>query len=106
MRMMTTNLRDITEWTRRFVTDNCLLGQNCEFGDSDSFLEHGIVDSTGVLELVAFLQETYGIVVEDEELIPENLDSLANIAAYVSHKLNPAEPVPSVDLAPLAGDNA
>lgn len=78
----------ITEEVRRFITQNYLLGQDHAVGDSDSFLEHGIIDSTGVLELVAFLEEVYGITVEDEELIPENLDSIEKVAAYVSRKRN------------------
>lgn len=51
-----------------------------------SFLENGIIDSTGVLELVAFLEETYGIKVDDEDLTPENLDSLARIEGFVERK--------------------
>ncbi len=54
--------------------------------DDTSFLEEGIIDSTGVLELVAFLEEHYGIRVEDEELIPENLDSIANICSFLEKK--------------------
>ena len=56
------------------------------FKDTDSFLEQGIIDSTGVIELVSFLEETYNMQVEDEELIPENLDSIANVAAYIEGK--------------------
>jgi acyl carrier protein len=73
---------------RRFIVQNYLFGQEQEFSDTDSFLEQGIIDSTGVLELVAFLQESYGITVEDEELTPSNLDSLANVSSYLSRKLS------------------
>jgi acyl carrier protein len=55
--------------------------------DTDSFLETHVVDSTGFLELVTFLEERYGFAVQDEEMVPENLDSLNNIAAYVARKL-------------------
>jgi len=54
--------------------------------DDSSFLEEGVIDSTGVLELVGFLEENYEIKVEDEELIPENLDSIQNICAYLKAK--------------------
>jgi acyl carrier protein len=50
------------------------------------FLEEGIVDSTGVLELVMFVEETFNITVENEEIAPENFDSVAQLAAYVRHK--------------------
>ena len=56
------------------------------FKDTDSFLEQCIIDSTGVIELVSFLEETYNMQIEDEELIPENLDSIANVAAYIERK--------------------
>lgn len=78
----------IREQLRTFVYRDILLGQDLVLGDSDSFLQNGVFDSMGVLELVAFLQETYGITVEDEELIPDNLDTFDNVAAYVSRKLD------------------
>ena len=52
-----------------------------------SFLENGIIDSTGVLELVAFLEQRFGITVADRELLPENLDSVQNASAFVTRKL-------------------
>jgi acyl carrier protein len=57
-----------------------------ELGDRDSLLDKGIVDSTGVLELVGFLEETFEIQIEDEELIPENLDSVEKIIGYIGRK--------------------
>lgn len=59
-----------------------------EFADDDSFLENGIIDSTGVLELVLFLEENYGFKVADEEITPENLDSFNNLLKYVNNKTN------------------
>ncbi len=96
----------ITEEVRRFITQNYVLGQDHAVSDSDSFLEHGIIDSTGVLELVGFLEEVYGITVEDEELIPENLDSIENVAAYVLRKRNGAgrAEAAAVESAPPRGD--
>jgi acyl carrier protein len=74
---------------RRFVIENFLFGRDTELGDQDSFLESGIVDSTGVLQLVSFLESTYGIQVRDEELLPENLDSIDRISEYLTRKLSP-----------------
>lgn len=77
----------VAQEIRDFVVENFLLGEsNNGLKDTDSFLDNGIVDSTGILELVAFLEEAYDIQVEDEELIPENLDSIANVTAYVQRK--------------------
>jgi len=72
---------------RAFVKANYMLGQNDELQDDQSFLDSGIIDSTGVLELVAFLEEQFGINVEDEELTPDNLDSVNVICAYLERKL-------------------
>ncbi len=77
----------ITEQIREFIAENFLFGPAEEIGNSDSFLESGILDSTGVLQLVDFLEQTYGIKVEDEEFVPENLDSIERIAAYLNAKL-------------------
>ncbi len=74
---------------RQFITDNFLFGDDSgrfAFTNDDSLQERGIVDSTGVLELVCHLQEHYSIDVGDEELIPDNLDSIARIAAFVARK--------------------
>ena len=72
---------------RNFIIENFLFGNANGLKDDTSFLEEGIIDSTGVLELVTFLEETYEIQVDDEELIPENLDSIDNVAAYLERKL-------------------
>jgi acyl carrier protein len=61
-----------------------------EFEDNDSFLEKGIIDSTGVLELLEFIEEKFNIVVEDEEVIPDNLDSLHNLISFIERKLKHA----------------
>ena len=55
--------------------------------DSDSFLEQSIIDSTGVLELVEFIQDSFGIKIEDEELMPDNLDSLNSIEKFIKSKI-------------------
>lgn len=72
---------------RNFILENFILEKPEDLVDDESMLEKGIMDSTGVLELVAFLESTYEIKVEDEELIPENLDSIKNIVNYLERKL-------------------
>ena len=73
---------------REFLAENFPLGRDVsELSSSDSLLEAGVIDSTGVMELVAFLEETFGIQVDDQELLPENLDSIDSIVRYVTEKL-------------------
>ena len=74
---------------RSFIVDSFLYGDDDgTLTDDISFLEKGIIDSTGVLELVSFIEEKYGISVEDEELIPDNFDSLTKLTAFVTKKRN------------------
>lgn len=74
---------------KQFIIDNFLFGQaGSGIADDQSFLETGIIDSTGLLELVAFVEQKYGIAVGDRELVPENLDSLRNISQFVARKLD------------------
>ncbi len=75
------------EELRRFVVENFLFGQEVEFSDDDSFQERGIIDSTGVLELCAFLEQNYLVKVEDDELLPENLDSINRLIRFLEKKL-------------------
>ena len=76
------------ETVRDFVVQNFLFGDGKLLQDDTSFLGEGIIDSTGILELVMFLEQNYNIKIEDEELIPENLDSLRNIARFLERKLS------------------
>jgi acyl carrier protein len=73
---------------RNFVVQNFLFGDAELLEDDTSFMEKGIIDSTGILELVMFLEETYKVKVEDDELVPENLDSLENINRFLASKLS------------------
>ena len=67
---------------RDFITELFLVGdENESLGDSDSFLGEGIIDSTGVLELVSFIERQYGFAVKDDEMTPGNLDSIDNLVA-------------------------
>ena len=80
----------INQELRKFVTENFLFGeQNESLNDSDSFLEKGIIDSTGVLELIMFVEERFCIKVKDQDLIPENLDSINNLVRYIEGQLQP-----------------
>ncbi|MCL6582708.1 MAG: acyl carrier protein [bacterium] len=80
-------MKEIEKQIKDFIFENFLIGQSTRDLKNDvSFLDEGIIDSTGMLELVAFIENTYGIVVEDEELIPENLDSINRIIAYLERK--------------------
>jgi acyl carrier protein len=80
-------MNDISAALREFLCQNFLFGQELTLSDDDSFLEHGLIDSTGVLELVGFLEQQYQIAIADEELVPENLDSIRNLVRFVETKL-------------------
>lgn len=77
----------IKAMVRGFIVDNFLFGtEDAALTDDASFLETGIIDSTGILELISFVEATYDITIKDEEMLPENLDSLARISAFVTQK--------------------
>jgi len=75
---------------RAFIKENFLFGKEPTFSNDDSFLDMGLIDSTGVLELVNFLEDAHGVKVEDEELVPENLDSINRIVQFVESKQSAA----------------
>ncbi|MFH1641731.1 MAG: acyl carrier protein [Nanoarchaeota archaeon] len=80
---------DIKKKIEKFIRNNFLLGSvSNSLDENDSFLEKGIIDSTGILELVEYVQETFKIKIEDEELLPDNLDSLERITVFISNKIN------------------
>ena len=81
----------IAQQIRSFIQESFLFGQTDNLRDGDSFLESGIIDSTGILQLIAFLQDAYGVRVEDEEAIPDNLDSIDRIVVYLRRKSDSAE---------------
>jgi acyl carrier protein len=80
-------MSEIKDKVRAFVVENFMFGNDEGLEDDTSFLENGIIDSTGILELVNFFEEEFSISVEDEELIPENLDSIKNVTSYLQKKL-------------------
>lgn len=72
---------------RDYIVENFLFGDTeTEFADGDSFMEQGILDSTGILDVILYLEENFDMKVEDDELIPENLDSIDNLAAFIERK--------------------
>ncbi len=77
---------------RDFVMENFLPEK--ALADDDRLLENGIIDSTGILEIVSFIETTYGLAVEDEDLIPDNLDSIDRITAFIRKKLAVLEMYP------------
>ncbi|MCL2725051.1 MAG: acyl carrier protein [Polyangiaceae bacterium] len=79
------------EIIRAFIASNFYVPDAQALGDDTSLLDQGIVDSTGVLEVTAFLESEFGIKVADDEIVPENLDTIANIVAFVRCKTK--EPV-------------
>ena len=79
---------DISLAVRRFIGENFLFRDDGDAITHDaSLLEAGVIDSTGVLELVCFIETEFGIQVTDDEMLPENLDSIRAITAYVGRKL-------------------
>jgi len=87
MDMVGTDTASIRSSLRAFLTDSVLpLARVDHFEDGESFLEKGILDSTGVLELVGHIEKQYAIRVEADEITPDNLDSLDKLVAFVSRK--------------------
>ena len=70
-----------------FIIENFLFGEESDLNGDTSFLEEGIIDSTGVLELIEFLEEEFEIEIDDEDMIPENLDSLNNLEKFIAKLL-------------------
>ena len=71
---------------RNFIVENFLFGQSPDFSDNDSFLKRRIIDSTGVVELISWVEESFGIRVEDDEIVPDNLDSINKLCGFIERK--------------------
>ena len=82
--MAAMNEADIRKKLREFIKNNFLLGNDANLTDDDSFMGKGIVDSTGILEVVSFVEDNFGFKLPDEDLMPENLDSINNLVKYVT----------------------
>ncbi len=79
-------MSDIKQELRAYIAENFIVSSTASLSDDASLLDSGVVDSTGFIELISFLEEHFGIQVKDEEMVPENLDSIANLQAYVQRK--------------------
>lgn len=78
---------DYAKELRDFVISNFLYGEAGSLRDDTSFLDSGIIDSTGMLEMIMFVENTYGVKIEPEEMVPENLDSINRVVQFVKRKL-------------------
>lgn len=81
-------MNGFAENVRDFIINNFLFGDGSNLQDTTSFMQSGIIDSTGILELVNFLEEKHNIKIQDDELVPENLDSVLNVDRFLGKKLS------------------
>jgi acyl carrier protein len=87
-------LPEIKEKIRRYMISNFLFGDEAKMiANNISFLESGIIDSTGILEVIQFIEEHYNIEIGQDDLVPENLDSIDNIVVFIQRKLSGNAPV-------------
>lgn len=78
----------VRERVRQFIGKNFYVTDLAALADEDSLLDKGIVDSTGMLELIGFIESSFEITVDDDEMLPENLDSVSRLVAFVESKKN------------------
>ncbi len=84
-------MMETRQQVRQFLAENFLLSSDSfDMADDVSLLENGVVDSTGVLELISFVEETFGVQIRDEEIVPDNFDSVDRIVAYINDKTSAA----------------
>lgn len=80
-------MQNVEELVRQYIAQNILFSNNgYPYADDTSFLDEGIIDSMNVLELVAFVEEKFGITVQDQDIVPDNFDSVSKLAAYVRRR--------------------
>jgi acyl carrier protein len=84
------------EVVRQFMVTTFLFGSDNGFDDNVSLYGTGVLDSTGMLELITFLEQSFCVKIADEDLVPENFDTLENIAAYLEAKASPQSVVRSL----------
>ncbi len=77
---------ELKEQVRQFIVSNFYVADPAALNDDASLLDAGIVDSTGVLEVITFIETTFGVTVEDAEMLPDNLDAVNRIAAFIAKK--------------------
>ena len=80
-------MAEIKDKIRSFIVEDFLFGDDQGLEDTTSFLDEGIIDSTGMLELISFLEEQFSIEIADDEMVPENLDSISNVLSFLNRKL-------------------
>ena len=82
------DIQNIKPQIRQYIAQNLLFSSNgFKYSDNASFLEEGIVDSLGIMDLTMYIQESYGVTISDAELTPDNFDSVNKVAQYIQHKL-------------------
>ena len=82
-------MKPVEEMLRKYIADNILFSKKgYPYPDDASFLENGIVDSTNILELVMFVEEEFGITTDDNEIIPDNFDSISKLSQFTRSKMN------------------
>ena len=79
---------EIDHQVREFITTNFYVSNPASLDENASLLEQGVIDSTGILEVIGFIEDTFGIEVSDTEMVPDNLDSIARIVRFVRSKQN------------------
>ena len=77
---------DLERIIGEFIVNNFLFGDHTRLSPETSFIEGGVIDSTGILELITFIEDTFHFKIEDHEIIPENLDSIRKAAAFIARK--------------------
>ncbi len=81
------NAQQIKEAVKGYIVENFMFGNESEpIREDDSFIERGIIDSTGIMELIDYIENKYDISLDDKELVPENLDSLNNLSRFILSK--------------------
>jgi len=77
----------IEERVKNFISENILFSDNgYPYNENDSFLEKGVVDSMNVMEIVAFVEDTFGVNISDSDIVPSNFDSISNITKFIEIK--------------------
>ena len=80
-------MKQVKDRIREFIIENFFYGEDTHLENDTLFLDEGIIDSTGMLELIGFLEDEFNISISDEEMLPENLNSLANLEKFMSLKI-------------------
>ncbi len=81
-------LSEMIQAVRAYIIDNFLFGEETQLQRNTSFIREGIVDSIGIMELVDFIEQEYNIKIDDDEMVPQNLDSLAHLQTFIQRKIN------------------